>query len=236
MGTDSPSFTTPALTDTTSYWVRVTNAIGSADSRTATVTVLAAVSIHDIQGAGHLSPLAGQPVAGVTGIVTGVRSNGFYLQEPDAEVDANTATSEGILVFTSAAPPAAAAVGNHVSVSGTVLEFRPSATNLTITEITSPTVSLLSTGNSLPSPTTIGGAAEGNLRQPPLALIDEDAVAPGEEGGTVEDAGERVRPHQRRHRLLRDARGHAGRGHRPAGRQPDDRLRRDQPRDRDRPR
>ena len=187
VGPDSPSFTTPALTTTTTYWVRVTNAISSADSRTALVTVLAAVSVHDIQGAGHTSPLAGQPVVGVTGIVTGVRSNGFYLQEPDADVDADTATSEGILVFTSAAPPAAAAVGNLVSVNGTVLEFRPSATNLTITEITSPAVSLLSTGNPLPSLTTIGGAAEGNLRQPPLALIDEDAVAPGEEGGTVED-------------------------------------------------
>ena len=90
VGTDSPSFTTPPLTTTTSYWVRVTNAFGSDDSRTATVTVLAPATIHEIQGAGHLSPLAGQPVVGVTGIVTALRSNGFYLQEPDAEVDADT--------------------------------------------------------------------------------------------------------------------------------------------------
>lgn len=35
----SPSFTTPALTDTTRYWVRATNGLGIADSQTAVVTV-----------------------------------------------------------------------------------------------------------------------------------------------------------------------------------------------------
>lgn len=39
VGTSSSSFTTPALTTTTNYWVRATNAGGSADSNTATVTV-----------------------------------------------------------------------------------------------------------------------------------------------------------------------------------------------------
>jgi uncharacterized protein (TIGR03437 family) len=39
VGTDSPSYTTPALTVTTSYWVRVTNPYGSADSSTATLTL-----------------------------------------------------------------------------------------------------------------------------------------------------------------------------------------------------
>src|SRR5262249_23756348 len=38
-GETGTSFTTPALTATTSYWVRVTGADGQADSRTATVTV-----------------------------------------------------------------------------------------------------------------------------------------------------------------------------------------------------
>ena len=40
-GATSSSFTTPALTQTTSYWVRVTNAGGSVDSNTATVSVTA---------------------------------------------------------------------------------------------------------------------------------------------------------------------------------------------------
>jgi Leucine-rich repeat (LRR) protein/PKD repeat protein len=39
VGTNASSFTTPALTATTSYWVRVSNSCGHADSATATVTV-----------------------------------------------------------------------------------------------------------------------------------------------------------------------------------------------------
>jgi len=39
VGTNSSSYTTPALTQTTSYWVRVTNSCGSANSNTATITV-----------------------------------------------------------------------------------------------------------------------------------------------------------------------------------------------------
>jgi|GEM_PF-156801 len=38
VGTDSSTFITPALNITTSYWVRVTNALSSVDSNTATVT------------------------------------------------------------------------------------------------------------------------------------------------------------------------------------------------------
>lgn len=39
VGTNSPTFTTPALSATKSYWVRLSNACGSVNSNTATVTV-----------------------------------------------------------------------------------------------------------------------------------------------------------------------------------------------------
>ncbi len=42
-GATSSNYTTPALTATTTYWVRVSNSCGSADSRTTTVTVATAV-------------------------------------------------------------------------------------------------------------------------------------------------------------------------------------------------
>lgn len=42
-GATASSFTTPALTSTTSYWVRVSNPAGQADSSTATVTVAPSV-------------------------------------------------------------------------------------------------------------------------------------------------------------------------------------------------
>ena len=39
VGTNSASFTTPALTTATNYWVRVTNTFGSADSNTAAISI-----------------------------------------------------------------------------------------------------------------------------------------------------------------------------------------------------
>jgi uncharacterized protein YjiK/2',3'-cyclic-nucleotide 2'-phosphodiesterase (5'-nucleotidase family) len=48
VGTNSSSFTTPALTTTTDYWARVTNGGGSADSVTATVTVTSGVTSVDL--------------------------------------------------------------------------------------------------------------------------------------------------------------------------------------------
>jgi uncharacterized protein len=112
------------------------------------------ISIHEIQGNGATSPVANQLVT-TTGIVTGRKSNGFFIQTSDAEADADPATSQAVYVFTNAAPPAAVAVGNRVRVSGTVIEYVPSAdpNQLPLTEITgSPTVALLSTGNPLPVP------------------------------------------------------------------------------------
>ena len=107
--------------------------------------------IHDIQGPGASSPIVGSSVT-TTGIVTGVRSNGFFIQEPDASVDADPATSEGVLVFGSPVP-AAAVVGALVQVTGTVAEFVPTQDTLQppLTELTSASTVQLSTGNPLPA-------------------------------------------------------------------------------------
>lgn len=62
------------------------------------------------------------------GIVTAVKSNRFFIQTPEAMADSDPATSEGIFVFTSTAPPPdRVALGNEVSVMGAVVEFRPSS-------------------------------------------------------------------------------------------------------------
>jgi uncharacterized protein len=107
--------------------------------------------IHDIQGPGSSSPIVGSSVS-TRGVVTGVRSNGFFIQEPDATVDADPATSEGILVFGSPVP-AAAVVGNLVQVTGTVAEFVPTQDVLQppLTELTSATTIVISSGNPLPA-------------------------------------------------------------------------------------
>jgi uncharacterized protein len=118
------------------------------------------VQIHDIQGvksttAATISPYAGQQVT-TTGVVTAVLSNGFFIQSPNP--DANPLTPEGIEVFTSSTPPTATvALGNLVTVTGTVATF-PAATasHTPATEISgSPTITLVSTGNPLPAPITL---------------------------------------------------------------------------------
>ncbi|CAM5261246.1 endonuclease/exonuclease/phosphatase family protein [Streptomyces fumanus] len=118
----------------------------------------ASVRVHDIQGTTRVSPYAGQQVTDVTGIVTGVRtygsSKGFWMQDPAP--DADPATSEGVFVFTSSTPKVA--VGDAVSVSGTVSEYVPGGTssgNQSLTEITRPAVTVVSSGNPVPAATRI---------------------------------------------------------------------------------
>ncbi|MGW7210436.1 endonuclease/exonuclease/phosphatase family protein [Streptomyces sp. NPDC054837] len=118
------------------------------------------VAIHDIQGTTRISPYAGKAVTDVSGIVTGIRtygsSRGFWIQDPNA--DADPATSEGVFVFTSSTPKGVA-VGDLVTVSGTVSEFVPAGAasgNQSITEITKPTFTVVSSGNAVPAAKVIG--------------------------------------------------------------------------------
>ncbi len=165
-GNTSTTVTVAVNGDTTNepnetFFVNITNIVGANAGDTQGQGTInnddgPLTKIHDIQGSGNSSPIVGSSV-NTTGIVTGLRSNGFFIQEPDATVDADPNTSEGVFVFTSSAPPAAAAVGNSVLVTATVSEFIPTAdpSSPPQTELTSPTTSLLSTGNTLPTPHTI---------------------------------------------------------------------------------
>jgi uncharacterized protein len=147
---------------------------------------VAVAQIHEIQGAAHLSPFNGRDVAGVEGIVTVERSSSFWMQDPTP--DTNEATSEGILVFGSGVG-ALVNVGDHVRVSGQVVEFRPggqSTDNLTTTEITTPglSVAVLSSGNPLPAPTVVGAGG----RVPPSTVIEDDASGSVETSGVFDPA------------------------------------------------
>jgi len=114
--------------------------------------------IHDIQGAGLVSPMVGTPVS-IEGIVVGDFQdggagangdlNGFFVQEEDADADADSLTSEGIFIFD---PATLVDVqnGDRVRVAGTVAEFS-GLTELnftTFTEVCLP-------GAGLPSQTVI---------------------------------------------------------------------------------
>ena len=108
-------------------------------------TAQSTVRIHDVQGTGRVSDLAGQQVADVPGVVTGVRAfgsvRGFWFQDPQPDGDART--SEGLFVYTGEKTPRVA-VGDAVSVSGAVTEYYPvgegespqETANQSVTELT----------------------------------------------------------------------------------------------------
>ncbi|NOX60885.1 MAG: hypothetical protein GXP42_02890, partial [Chloroflexi bacterium] len=130
------------------------------------------IAIHDIQGAAHLSPMEGMDVTGVHGIVTAVTSRTFFMQTPDDEVDDDPATSEGILVY--AGRNHGIEVGDEVLVDGTVSEYYPGGYrtgNLSTTQLTDVTVTVVSKGNPLPAPTIIGKDG----RMPPNMVIDNNS-------------------------------------------------------------
>jgi len=112
-------------------------------------------AIGEVQGEKNVSAFAGDSVR-LTGIVTARLKGGFFLQSPDDKTDGNPNTSEGIYVFTKSEPSGEAAIGNLISVTGTVEEFRPKQEplSLPITELSMfkdrDTIKVISKANPLP--------------------------------------------------------------------------------------
>jgi predicted extracellular nuclease len=111
-------------------------------------------TIEQIQGTSHTSPYSGKQVNGVHGVVTAVGTNGYWVQSTTP--DADLATSEGLYVYTNKAV-ITVAVGDDVSLDGSISEYRPGGgSNLTTTELTGPRVTVISSGNTLPAPVVLG--------------------------------------------------------------------------------
>lgn len=107
--------------------------------------------IHTIQGSGTAAAAGQYRIEGVvTALLPKWSPAGFYIQEEDADKDSDPATSEGIYVISSSA----VAVGDKVTVSGTVQEnsVTPSFNQAVVN---SSAVTVISSGNTLPSPVTI---------------------------------------------------------------------------------
>jgi predicted extracellular nuclease len=165
--------------------------IGTINNDDVTLTPIGAV-----QGNGQMSPLVGNTVT-VEGIVTGRKGNGFFVQSAEAEADADPLTSEGVFVFTGAAPPASAAVGNRVQVSGTVVEFIPSADpgQLPLTELGGAvSVTLLTIDNTLPTPVQLsaelpasGGALDQLERHEGMRVTAASFTVVAPTGGTTNE-------------------------------------------------
>ena len=115
------------------FLVTLSNPLNAAISRAqATGTLinddaLPLAKIHDVQGNGAATPIAAGVSVTVEGIVTGSyqdsgKLSGFFLQEEDADVDADPNTSEGIFIFCGACATAVVE-GQRVRATGTVSEF-----------------------------------------------------------------------------------------------------------------
>ena len=112
--------------------------------------------IHDIQGSGP--SVTGSGPFTVEAIVIGdyqgqagindVYLDGFLIQEEDADIDGNSDTSEGIFVYCQTCP-VDVQVGDKVSVTGAASDFFGMSQ---LTAISASAVTLLSSGNPLPTP------------------------------------------------------------------------------------
>lgn len=135
------------------------------------INVRSGISIHDIQGAGHISPLNGKEVKGIQGIVTAIRNDGFYIQEN--QPDGNYATSEGLLVTTQKSP--SVHIGDEVILDGIIDEYVPggiSTGNLSITSLRNPQIKII--GNEKPIPPLVIIGEKGRI--PPKEKIDSDRM------------------------------------------------------------
>ena len=162
------SFTVTLANPTAGYSLLTGSATGNVTNDDVGLT-----AIYTIQGNGNASPLVGQVVT-TRGVVTAVDTNGFYMQ--DATGDGDSATSDGIFVFTSSAPGAGVVVGNLVQVAGTVNEFAGSTAGAaTMTQLTAPTVTLVTAGVGVPAPVLI--STDGTGRAPPTQAISPNGIA-----------------------------------------------------------
>ncbi|MEO8502733.1 MAG: ExeM/NucH family extracellular endonuclease [Acidobacteriota bacterium] len=119
--------TTPETNET--FFVNVTNAtnaIVTDGQGLGTIVNDDITKIHDVQGNGAATPIPGATVT-VEGVVTAnfqgaTKLQGFFLQEEDADLDADPQTSEGIFIFCGGCTTAVAE-GQRVKATGTVSEF-----------------------------------------------------------------------------------------------------------------
>lgn len=162
----TPSATLPYATvcTVTVLAVNVTDKDGTADNMAGNYTFSFTTEnapvitrIHDVQGNGSATPIPGSTVT-INAIVIGdyqgpatTELRGFFVQEEDADVDADPATSEGLFIFCSSCPTAVN-VGDRVQITGSVSEFF----NMTqITASTAGSITVVSSGNPLPTPATL---------------------------------------------------------------------------------
>ncbi|CAK7222593.1 hypothetical protein SCUCBS95973_004894 [Sporothrix curviconia] len=128
----------------------------------ATLALSAAVSaqsINAINGNKFLSPYNGQSVSGVVGVVSAKASTGLYLRSPKLSCDARI--GNGLYVYSSTlGQNSSIAVGDTLTLGGTISEYRSSTAYLYSTELTSPVIQGHTAGSgAAPKPRLLGSTA-----------------------------------------------------------------------------
>lgn len=208
VGDNSPTYPTPILNATTSYWVRVSNEVGSIDSQTATLTVSVPtpiceqefVPIYAIQGSGNSAAVTGNITT--QGVVVGdfqgptPALRGFYLQ--DSVGDGDATTSDGIFVFNGNA--VSVQLGQLVRITGTAGEFQDQTQISSVTSVIDCGVAatVTPTDVTMPFPDAVNGVAyleryEGMLVRFPQQLFATEFFQLGRFGQIVMSSGDRLR-------------------------------------------
>lgn len=158
-GTFSYQATVAASTPAGTLSLPVTARDAQLRSATSSITLTVSApapttTIRQIQSA-KPSPFAGQIIS-TSGIVTSIKSNGFYLEAQDA--DQSPSTPEGVLVYTGTTPPSTVAIGQLLQLSGKVSTY-PTTGKTLGTEIDSPTaLTVLNSSVTLPTPIPLTAA------------------------------------------------------------------------------
>ncbi|HEX2901851.1 MAG TPA: endonuclease/exonuclease/phosphatase family protein [Jatrophihabitans sp.] len=183
-GNNAADFTTAAPTPAAAPDGGTTPPPGCDATPTPPECVPGATTVQDVQGDGFRSPLVGQSVDRVEGVVTAVRSSGsrgFWLQQPHPDASRSSASS-GVFVYTSSA---SVAVGDDVLVTGKVSEYYPlgsgetlsDTSSLSTTELTPTVVTKLSSGNPLPPALVIGPDTVPDLYAPSTSSGDVESIS-----------------------------------------------------------
>lgn len=146
----------------------VTNALISDGVAVGTIRNDDFEKIHEVQGSGATTPIAPGAIVAVEGVVTASfqgasQLSGFFLQEEDADIDADPLTSEGVFVYCLTCP-VTVVEGQRVRVNGTASEFF-GMTQINAT--TAPSVAISEAGNHLAEITPA------TIVLPVVGLIDE---------------------------------------------------------------
>ncbi|WP_017655601.1 ExeM/NucH family extracellular endonuclease [Fortiea contorta] len=146
------------ITASATSFSNVTASLTVTDNDVAAPTI---TKIHDIQGNGATFNAGFGGTRTIEGIVVAAflgstKLNGFYVQEEDADADADFATSEAIFVFDNSGQFTGVA-GDKVRVTGTVAEFTSTSSGVTssLTQLSSVTSVVNLGANNLPAVTNI---------------------------------------------------------------------------------